>query len=194
MAIPFELYTDGGRMRFPEHFPVGEHIIESWPHEDWPHEDRVHGAGSGPASRGVGLLPLPGADQSIAVKWRGYHHPEDGSLHFVAMFTFAGECLQVKERYEYIHVDGRGTFRQRFRTRGDKACCTELVRALTSGEDLPVEPIERGAYRGMWRCDVHVSRSRPRPGIHLEELACRTVINTDKKSLLLFRWRYVECA
>lgn len=179
-------------MKFPRHFPIGGHIIESWS------EFETHEG----SERNTGVIDIPvstataGAGPTeatrVIVSWRGYRHPEDGSRHFVAAFKLAGERLRVAERYEYMHVDERGTFRQRFRDSGYEACCTELVHSLVGGDELALEQIERGAYRGMWRCDVHVSRPEPADGVYLEELACRAVFNTARRSVLLFRWRYVE--
>lgn len=173
-------------MNFPRHFPIGEPIVESW-------SQIVDAAIDG---RTDTVIELPGDDDapacSISVEWQGYRHPEDASEHYVATFTLDDEPMVVKERYEYMHVDERGTFRQRFRASGHHACCTELLKALCQDEPPVLEYIERGAYTGMWRCDVHVSRPQPTAGLALEELACRAVFNTARYSVLLFRWRYVE--
>lgn len=173
-------------MNFPEHFPIADVMVEGWPACTDPAIDgRTHA-----------VIELPGDDgasgSAIAVAWQGYCHPDDDSRHYVATFTLDSAPMLIKERYEYMQVDARGTFRQRRRGSGRRACCTELVRALCQDRPPAVEYIERGAYRGMWRCDVHVSRAQPGAGVALEELACRAVFNTARNSILLFRWRYVE--
>lgn len=183
MAMVRKWHPESLRMTFPKHFPVGGLILDSW--------SRV---GDGESDGGTIEIPAvnDAAPAVIALQWQTYENPDDGSSHYVASFSHGGETWLVKERYEYMHVDERGTFRRRFRDRGYQACCTELVQAVHAGDTLAPESIDRGAYRGMWRCDMHVARPEPTAGIALEEMACRVVFNFSKRAVLLFRWRYVE--
>lgn len=160
-----------------EHLPIDASISESWPET---------------GATDVAVITIPGLEEPLVVEWRGYRHPDDDSEHYVGTFALGTDRFQVKERYEYMYVDERGTFRQRYRSSGVAGCCTELVRELASGQNLALEQIERGAYRGMWRCDIHVSHECPSAGVHLEEQACRVIFNFDRRAVLLFRWCYIE--
>ena len=158
--------------------PVGELISCDW---------QATGAS------GIHAVPLVADGPPLTVTWRAYQSPTEGAIHYLCDFSVEGRALLIKERYELMQVDAEGTYRQRYRgAPNPRACCTELVEWLRGGRDVVLERIERAAYRGLLRWDLHDSYQRPSADVALEERACRAIVNLRRRSILLFRWRYLE--
>lgn len=146
---------------------------------------------------GTWTLTIPGATAPLVLNWREYRHERVGAapIQCVGWYVFGDAPLSAKERYEYMSVTDDGTFRQRFRDPGDTGtCCTELVRHVQAGHSFEWQEIDTGAYKGMWRGDVHTRMEREDDTILVEETAFRLIVNVGRLSALVFRWRYIECA
>ncbi len=165
--------------------PTGRHLVEHWTATD---------------DSDLALIAVPDSPLPLVLSWRRYTHPEADGDHFLGVFRH-GECaLVVRERYEQLQVTDDGYFRRHFRYRSaDGVCCTELVEELAAGRELELTRVESGAYRGLWRAEVHRAGEIEIEGEDEDdsedgsmELACRAVFNLKRKTVSLFRWSYID--